>query len=140
MYHGPYLNGASLGKASCSMAADIHDRRKGPMRRLAPLVLFASLAHPSLARNIYQAFSDSKAEAVKEMEHQRISNNMGTMIPWFSNLIVEDRALMGEDLLPYGIAANRNALELILRYHYEQGITDRKFAIEDIFHPELLNT
>jgi 4,5-dihydroxyphthalate decarboxylase len=74
------------------------------------------------------------------MEHQRISNNMGTMIPWFSNLIVEDRALMGEDLLPYGIAANRNALELILRYHYEQGITDRKFAIEDIFHPELLNT
>jgi 4,5-dihydroxyphthalate decarboxylase len=96
--------------------------------------------HPSLARNVYQAFCDSKAEAAKEMEHQRIFNNMGTMIPWFSNLIVEDRALMGEDWWPYGIAANRKALDLILRYHYEQGITDRKFAIEDIFHPELLNT
>src|ERR1700761_7805873 len=32
---------------------------------------------PALARNVYQAFCDAKAEAVKEMEHQRIFNNMG---------------------------------------------------------------
>jgi 4,5-dihydroxyphthalate decarboxylase len=38
------------------------------------------------------------------------------------------------------VGANRKAIELILRYHYEQGITDRLFRIEEIFVPELLNT
>jgi len=38
------------------------------------------------------------------------------------------------------MAANRKAVELILRYHYEQGITNRLFTIEDIFVPELLTT
>ncbi len=49
-----------------------------------------------------------------------------------------DRALLGEDWWPYGIGANRKALEAILRYHFEQGITDRRFTIEEIFVPELM--
>ena len=30
-------------------------------------------------------------------------NNMSIMLPWFSNLIDEDRALLGDDWWPYGI-------------------------------------
>jgi len=51
-----------------------------------------------------------------------------------------DRATSDEDWWPYGIQANRKALEAILRYHFEQGITDRLFTIEEIFVPELLGT
>jgi 4,5-dihydroxyphthalate decarboxylase len=96
--------------------------------------------NPELAKTIYQSFCEAKEVAVKDYEHQHIFNNMGTMFPWFSRLTEEDRDLLGNDWWPYGIAANRKALETILRYHVEQGITERLFKIEEIFVPELLTT
>jgi hypothetical protein len=60
------------------------------------------------------------------------------MFPWFGYLYDQDQEVLGKDWWPYGIAANREAIEVILRYHCEQGITDRLFKIEDIFVPELL--
>ena len=67
-------------------------------------------------------------------------NNMAMMLPWLTHLIGEDRELLGSDWWPYGIAANRIALDAVLRYHHEQGLTKRRFTIEDIFVPELLDT
>ncbi len=96
--------------------------------------------HSELARNVYQAFCESKASAVKDYMHGKIFNNMGTMFPWFSDLIDQDIATLGNDWWPYGAGANRKAVDLILRYHYEQGITDRLYKIEDLFVPDLLNT
>jgi hypothetical protein len=52
-------------------------------------------------------------------------NNMSIMLPWFSNLIDEDRALLGDDCWPYGIQRNRSAIDVVLRYHHEQGLTKR---------------
>ncbi len=97
-------------------------------------------AHPGLARTLYQAFCDAKAAAVERYEHLRIFNNMDTMFPWFSHLIEEDRKLLGEDWWPYGVASNRTTLETVLRYHYEQGITERLYTIEEIFAADLLDT
>lgn len=37
------------------------------------------------------------------------------------------------DLTPFGIDANRNALELLLRYSHAQGLIPRKFAVEELF-------
>ena len=65
---------------------------------------------------------------------------MGTMFPWFSQLVEEDIAVLGEDWWPYGMAANRKAINAVLRYHHEQGITDRRFTAEEIFLPELMTT
>ena len=39
-----------------------------------------------------------------------------------------------------GVRADRAAIEAILRYHDEQGLTRRRFTIEDIFAPSLLDT
>jgi hypothetical protein len=93
-----------------------------------------------LAKKMYQSFCEAKDVVVKKYEHGRIFNNMETMFPWFSHLTEADRAVLGEDWWPYGIAANRKAIEAILRYHFEQGITKRLFTIEEIFVPELLTT
>ena len=60
-------------------------------------------------------------------------NNMGIMLPWFSNLIDEDRALLGDDWWPYGIQRNRSAIDVVLRYHHEQGLTKRRLTTEDVF-------
>ena len=67
-------------------------------------------------------------------------NNMTVMIPWLTKRIGEDRDLLGDDWWPYGIKANRPALDAILRYHHEQGITDRRFRVEDVFAACLLDT
>ncbi|WP_428492619.1 hypothetical protein [Rhodopila sp.] len=65
---------------------------------------------------------------------------MDTMIPWLTRLVTQDRELLGEDWWPYGIAANRDAIGAVPRYNYQQGITRRRFSIEDIFLPYLLDT
>ncbi len=96
--------------------------------------------HPWLAKAIYAGFCDAKKAAEQEYEHGRIFNNMETMIPWFSSLFTEDQAVMGKDWWPYGIEANRRAIQSILDYHFEQGITDHLFKSEDIFVQELLTT
>src|SRR6516225_2928611 len=94
--------------------------------------------HPGVAEVVYKGFCDAKKAAEDKYRHGLIFNNMDTMFPWFSQLIVEDISVLGEDWWPYGIAANRKTLESVLRYHVEQGITDRHFSIEDIFVPEFL--
>ena len=96
--------------------------------------------HPELAMAAYEGFYDAKKAAMDRYRHGLIFHNMDTMFPWFSELIDSDRTLLGEDWWPYGIEANRKAIDQILRYHYEQGITDCLFKIEDIFAPQLLNT
>ncbi len=96
--------------------------------------------HPELAKAAYQGFCDAKHAAMDHYKHGLIFHNMDVMFPWFSGLIDQDRTVLGKDWWPYGIEANRKAIEQILRYHFEQGITDRLFTIEDIFVPELLAT
>jgi hypothetical protein len=53
---------------------------------------------------------------------------------------VADRSLLGQDWCPYGLEANRQAMDIILRYRHEQGLTKRRFTCQDIFVPSLLNT
>ena len=40
----------------------------------------------------------------------------------------------------YGIDANRAALDAVLRYHHEQGLTPRRMTLEEVFVTELLDT
>jgi hypothetical protein len=96
--------------------------------------------NPELARAVYQGFCDAKHQAVEQYERGHIFNNMATMFPWFTHLLEEDKAILGDDWWPYGIAANRKAVEAVLRYQYEQGITRRLFTIEDIFVQDLIAT
>jgi 4,5-dihydroxyphthalate decarboxylase len=65
---------------------------------------------------------------------------MSVITPWFSKLFAENRALLGEDWWPYGLKRNRTAVETYLRYHYEQGLSQRRLSSEDIFVPELLDS
>ena len=81
-----------------------------------------------------------KKAAEEKYRHGLIFNSMGTMFPWFSQLVEEGVVVLGEDWWPYGMAANRKAIDAVLRYHHEQGITDRLFAVADIFLPALLAT
>ena len=96
--------------------------------------------HPQLPSAAYRGFCAAKQTAEEKYRHGLIFNSMETMLPWLSELVENDVALLGQDWWPYGIRANRRSIDAVLRYHYEQGITDRLFTVEDVFVPELLTT
>ena len=95
---------------------------------------------PDLIKAVYQGFCDAKRAMVEQYVKGMTFNNMQTMIPWLTGLIGQNRDLMGEDWWPYGVNANRAAIDAVLRYHHEQGLTKRRFAVEDIFVPYVLDT
>ena len=96
--------------------------------------------NPGLARMIYSAFCAAKDAVMTKYEHSRIFNNMDLMFPWLNYLAEQDRQVLGRDWWPYRISANRKTLDTVLRYHFEQGITKRRFTIEDLFAADLLDT
>ena len=60
------------------------------------------------------------------------------MIPWITQHCLEMEELLGADWFPYGVARNWKALDTFLRYHHEQGLSQRRFTPEDLFVPETL--
>ena len=96
--------------------------------------------HSELGQSLYKGFCDAKRAAEERYKHGLIFNSMGTMFPWFSQLVEEDVAILGEDWWPYGTTANLKSIDAVLRYHHEQGITDRLFTAADIFLPELMGS
>jgi len=117
-------------------------RRTGIFPIMHAMVVKRELAleQPDLVKAVYRAFCEAKDKMAEQYAKGMTFNNMAVMLPWLTKLIGEDRDLLGEDWWPYGIKANRAALDAILRYHHEQGLTDRRFQIEDVFALGLLDT
>ena len=96
--------------------------------------------HPEIIKAVYEGFCGAKDAMAGQLVKGMTFNNMATMVPWLNKLISENRDLLGDDWWPYGIKANRKALDAYLRYHFEQGISKRRMTCEDIFVPGLLDT
>ena len=96
--------------------------------------------HPNLAQTIYRGFCDSKEVAMEQYRNGALKQHMAVMIPWFSQLFDENRHLFPDDWWSYGVEANRKAIDTFLRYHFEQGLSQRRLTCEDIFVPDLLGT
>jgi 4,5-dihydroxyphthalate decarboxylase len=92
-----------------------------------------------IARALLDAFEEAKTLAMKAYSAGDVFFNAPSMIPWFVSLRDKNRALMGDDFWPYGIADNKKTIETCLRYHREQGILQRTYRIEDLFAPETLS-
>jgi hypothetical protein len=112
--------------------------RRSAVKRLPP----TQPSSPNIRRCILIAIGKARRSAFKPpaVTSMLLARNMDTMIPWLSPLIEENRHLLRDDWWPYGIEANRKALDTFLRYHFEQGLSKRRLTCEDIFVPELLNT
>ena len=121
-----------------------HDyyKRTGIFPIMHTVVVTRELAdnHPDLVRAVYQGFCAAKDGMEQQYVKGMTFNNMNIMLPWLTKLIGQNRALLSDDWWPYGIRRNRAAIDAILRYHHEQGLTRRRFAIEEVFVQDLLDT
>ena len=126
----------------CRRSANCTELPPGIFPIMHTVVVTRELAdeHPNLVKAVYRAFCTAKDRMQEQYVKGMAFNNMSIMLPWFSNLIDEDRALLGDDWWPYGVQRNRSAIDVVLRYHHEQGLTKRHLTIEDVFFPDLLDT
>ena len=90
-------------------------------------------AHPWVAQSMLKAFQQAKDVA---MQNYQNTSALYTSLPWQVSAAEETRKLMGDDYWPYGITKNREALDAICRYSFEQGLSKRQVKIEELFAKE----
>jgi 4,5-dihydroxyphthalate decarboxylase len=88
--------------------------------------------HPTLARNLFEAFTRSKDIALARMKDVA---SLEYMLPFLPQDVEEIDEVFGGDPWPYGLERNRPTLEAQIRYLWEQGLTARKVAVDDLFLP-----
>ena len=86
--------------------------------------------NPWVARNLYNAFLESKRRSVERLLDPAVSRYPLAWLPTYARNM---RDLFDGDPFPYGIEENRPTWEQMPRYTYQQGIAHRQFKPEEIF-------
>ncbi len=94
-------------------------------------------ANPWLAAALFEAFESAKDLAVRELA---VTNAPKATLPWVAAELQATRNAMGEDYWPYGIDKNRDVLESLIQYSFEDGLTSRQLSIDQLFAPSMLDT
>jgi 4,5-dihydroxyphthalate decarboxylase len=107
-------------------------RRTGifPIRHVVVIKDDVLLRNRAVATTLVGIFEEAKRIAYRYWADHRRSS-----LAWFGAEQEEERALLGADPWPYSIDRNRSALDTVLDYAFEQGLTDRRLAIAEIFAP-----
>jgi len=88
--------------------------------------------HRWLAASLTEAFHKAKEQAFERF-------NEGLYpLPWMNLDFEYAQQIMGRNVYPYGLKANLPTLEAATLFSYEQGLTERKLNIKEIFAPETL--
>jgi len=84
-------------------------------------------AHPDLAPDMFDAFAEAKRIYIQRLREGRVVAASPT------DEVFRRVMDIAGDPLPYGIDANRQALQEMVQYSVEQGILPGPVAIEDLF-------
>ena len=72
-----------------------------------------------MATNLFTAFEEAKRRSIA----RALNNTSSSLpIPWCYELARRMQDIVGEDLMPYGVEANRTTLDAFLQYGFEQGV------------------
>ena len=89
--------------------------------------------YPWLAFNLYKAFV-----AAKQWAQERLKENIPSGLIFRDEYYAKTQEIFGDDPFPYGVKANRNMLQTIIDYSFEQGLTRKKLKFEELFAPSTL--
>ena len=85
--------------------------------------------HPWLAINLFRAFSEAKALAMRRMQNPRI-----VPLAWYRAAWEEQERVLGPDPWEYGLTdKNRKNLETLVGYSHEQGLIKKRPALDELF-------
>ena len=85
--------------------------------------------HPWVPINLYHAFNESKAMAMKRMVNPRI-----VPLAWYRESWEEQEGILGPDPWEYGMTEmNENQLKILVGYSAEQGMIGREIPLDELF-------
>ncbi len=85
--------------------------------------------HPWVPINMYRAFDEAKAIAMKRMENPRI-----VPLVFYREAWEEQEETFGRDPWQYGLGEqNRRTLEALITYSHEQGMIRRRIPLDELF-------
>ncbi|HEU4342252.1 MAG TPA: ABC transporter substrate-binding protein [Candidatus Binatia bacterium] len=87
-----------------------------------------------VAKSLCNAF-----QTAKEAAYERYSESLYPL-PWINADFEFARQIMGDDVFPYGIRQNLPTLQAAFQYSYEQGLTERKLELSEIFVAETFDS
>ncbi len=90
---------------------------------------------PWVAMSLYQAFCRSKEYCYRMLLE---TGSPKASFAWLQPLIEDEQAIIGPDWYPYGIEQNRASIEALLQYASEQGLSERRLKIEELFVPSTM--
>jgi 4,5-dihydroxyphthalate decarboxylase len=90
-----------------------------------------------VARSLFKAFCEAQRLTYRDLAETAAQK---AMLPWAHADHEEARTMMGDDYWPYGLERNRETLATFLRYSFEQGLSKRRLAPEELFAPETLES
>ena len=79
-------------------------------------------------------------EASKRLAYQYYDDPAYSLLAWTSNAYEAQKSLMGEDVWPSGVAANRANLAMFIDDCADQGLLDRKLEVEELFAENVRDT
>lgn len=88
--------------------------------------------HPWLAQSLTKAFAAAKRVAIHGIDD---APALRWTLPMLLDAVERQRDVMGDDPWPYGLDANRDALEVFVRYMVEQGLVASSLSPEDLITP-----
>jgi 4,5-dihydroxyphthalate decarboxylase len=91
-------------------------------------------AHPWAPKALYHALIEARDIAVEGLYD---TDALRLALPWLLDHVEEAWSVFGEDFWAYGLEANRPTLEALGRYVFEQGLSPRVVAAEELFMPGL---
>jgi 4,5-dihydroxyphthalate decarboxylase len=85
--------------------------------------------HPWVPINMFHAFNEAKAIAMKRLENPRL-----VPLAWYREAWEEQVETLGEDPWEYGLTErNRNNFGTLAGYSHEQGLIGRRIPLEELF-------
>lgn len=89
--------------------------------------------YPWAALNIYNAFARARADVIKTRDDALHRH-------YEPGLIGDDvRRALATDTMAYGVNGNRKVLETITQYVHEQGLSQRRVGLEEMFAPSTMD-
>ena len=90
----------------------------------------------ALCLAVCDAFQRAKQQALEALSMYQA---LPVALPWAPADVRRVQALMGPDYWPYGVRANRPAIEAVARYSFSQGLASRVLGVEELFARPVLS-
>ena len=84
--------------------------------------------YPWAPLNLYKAFQESK-----EIAYTRSDHLLRSSLLFAYHYLRTEREIFGRDPYPYGFKVNKKAIETLIDYSFEQGLTNTKLEPDELF-------